>query len=91
MIVQLSVYVDLANFGTVMSKLFFMSEETLKPSIEEKPVIPVLPLRNTILYPSMIMPLAVGREKSLKALEQATREDGLIFVVSQKDGEIEDL
>jgi ATP-dependent Lon protease len=67
-----------------------MSEETLKPSIEEKPVIPVLPLRNTILYPSMIMPLAVGREKSLKALEQATREDGLIFVVSQKDGEIED-
>ncbi len=67
-----------------------MSEEILKPSIEEKPVVPVLPLRNTILYPSIIMPLAVGREKSLKALEQATREDGLIFVVSQKDGDVED-
>ncbi len=67
-----------------------MEEETLKEAIIEKPVLPVLPLRNTILYPSMIIPLAVGRERSLKALEQATRQDGLIFIVSQKDGEIED-
>lgn len=67
-----------------------MQEESLKEGIIEKPVLPVLPLRNTILYPSMIIPLAVGRERSLKALEQATRQDGLIFIVSQKDGEIED-
>lgn len=67
-----------------------MEEETLKEGIIEKPVLPVLPLRNTILYPSMIIPLAVGRERSLKALEQATRQDGLIFIVAQKDGEIED-
>lgn len=67
-----------------------MQEESLKEGIIEKPVLPVLPLKNTILYPSMIIPLAVGRERSLKALEQATRQDGLIFIVSQKDGEIED-
>lgn len=67
-----------------------MQEESLKEGIIEKPVLPVLPLRNTILYPSMIIPLAVGRERSLKALEQATRQDGLIFIVAQKDGEIED-
>lgn len=67
-----------------------MVEEIQKPKIEETPVLPVLPLRNTLLYPSMIMPLAVGREKSLKALEQSTRENGLIFIVAQKDGEIED-
>jgi len=67
-----------------------MGEEILKEIVEEKPVYPVLPLRNTILYPGMIIPLAVGRDRSLKALEQATRQEGLIFIVSQKDGEIED-
>jgi ATP-dependent Lon protease len=67
-----------------------MVEETLKGMLEEKPVFPVLPLRNTILYPGMIIPLAVGRDRSLKALEQATRQEGLIFIVSQKDGDIED-
>lgn len=67
-----------------------MTEEIQKETIIENPVLPVLPLRNIILYPSMIIPLAVGRERSLKALEQATRQDGLIFIVSQKDGEIED-
>ncbi|MCX7830955.1 MAG: LON peptidase substrate-binding domain-containing protein [Acidobacteria bacterium] len=67
-----------------------MADEAIKEGIIEKPVLPVLPLRNTILYPSMIIPLAVGRERSLKALEQATRQDGLIFIVAQKDGEIED-
>jgi len=67
-----------------------MAEESQKETIIENPVLPVLPLRNTILYPSMIIPLAVGRERSLKALEQATRQDGLIFIVAQKDGEIED-
>lgn len=67
-----------------------MADEILKDIIEEKPVYPVLPLRNTILYPGMIIPLAVGRDRSLKALEQATRQEGLIFIVSQKDGDIED-
>jgi len=67
-----------------------MAEDILKDIIEEKPVYPVLPLRNTILYPGMIIPLAVGRDRSLKALEQATRQEGLIFIVSQKDGDIED-
>jgi ATP-dependent Lon protease len=67
-----------------------MVDEALKEILEEKPVFPVLPLRNTILYPGMIIPLAVGRDRSLKALEQATRQEGLIFIVSQKDGDIED-
>ena len=67
-----------------------MADEITRDILEEKPVYPVLPLRNTILYPGMIIPLAVGRDRSLKALEQATRQDGLIFIVSQKDGDIED-
>jgi ATP-dependent Lon protease len=67
-----------------------MTDDFPKTVLEEKPVFPVLPLRNTILYPGMIIPLAVGRDRSLKALEQGTRQEGLIFVVSQKDGEVED-
>lgn len=61
-----------------------------KVDIIENPVLPVLPLRNTILFPNMVIPLVVGRERSLRALEQAMRQEGLLFIVSQKEGEIED-
>lgn len=62
----------------------------LKKALSENPVLPVLPLRNAVLFPDMIIPLAVGREKSLKAVEEATRGDGYLFVAAQKDSEIEE-
>jgi len=65
-------------------------EVNLAEKIRENPVLPVLPLRNTLLYPDMIIPLAVGRDRSLKAVEQATRGEGYLVVVSQKDGDQED-
>jgi len=62
----------------------------LEKKLKETPVLPVLPLRNTLLFPDMIIPLAVGRERSLKAVEQATRGDGYLLIVGQKDGDLED-
>jgi ATP-dependent Lon protease len=62
----------------------------LESKLKEKPVLPVLPLRNTLLYPDMIIPLAVGRDRSLKAVEQATRGEGYLLILSQKDGEVEE-
>ena len=41
--------------------------------------LPMLPVRDIILYPAMVLPLAVGREKSVKALEEAMSTNRLIF------------
>ncbi len=47
--------------------------------------LPVLPLRDVVVYPHMVIPLFVGREKSIKALEAATDENQQILLVAQKD------
>src|SRR5688572_5953061 len=46
--------------------------------------LPVLPIRNAVLFPSISMPLVVGRGKSIKALEKAEANDNLIVVVAQR-------
>jgi ATP-dependent Lon protease len=48
-------------------------------------MMPVLPLRDVVVYPHMVIPLFVGREKSIQALEQAMASDKKIFLVAQKD------
>jgi ATP-dependent Lon protease len=52
--------------------------------------LPLLPVRDIVLYPNMVLPLAVGREKSIKALEEAMSSNRLIFVVSQKNLQVEE-
>ncbi len=47
--------------------------------------LPVLPLRDIVVFPHMIVPLFVGREKSIKALEEVMREDKRIMLVAQKN------
>ncbi len=51
---------------------------------------PVLPVRDTVLYPRMVTPLFVGRDRSLKAVEAATATDGVLVVVAQRDMEVVD-
>ena len=46
--------------------------------------IPVLPLRDVVVYPHMVIPLFVGREKSINALDTAMQEDKKILLVAQK-------
>ena len=53
-------------------------------------VYPVLPLRDIVVFPSMIVPLFVGREKSVRALEEVMREDKHILVVTQKNAQEDD-
>ncbi|MEO6396486.1 MAG: endopeptidase La [Devosia sp.] len=53
-------------------------------------VYPVLPLRDIVVFPGMIVPLFVGREKSVKALEEVMREDKHILVVTQKNAQDDD-
>jgi len=48
-------------------------------------MMPVLPLRDVVVYPHMVIPLFVGRQKSIQALERAMEHDKKIFLVAQKD------
>lgn len=50
-----------------------------------KPMLPVLPLRNIVVFPHMIVPLFVGREKSIHALDKMVEDEREIILVSQKD------
>ncbi len=51
--------------------------------------IPILPLRNTVLFPGVVLPITVGRDKSIKAVQEAYKADKLIGVIAQKDTNIE--
>ncbi len=60
------------------------------------PTLPVLPIRNAVLFPSISMPLVVGRGRSIRAVEQSQLSDSLLIVVAQRvltqgDPHIEDL
>jgi len=52
--------------------------------------VPVLPLRDVVVYPHMVIPLFVGREKSINALDTAMQEDKKILLVAQKNAEVDD-
>ena len=52
--------------------------------------IPLLPLRDVVVHPSMVIPLFVGREKSIKALEQAMSDDKQILLVAQMNASEDD-
>jgi ATP-dependent Lon protease len=57
---------------------------------EDELIIPLLPLRDVVVFPHMIVPLFVGREKSINALESAMRYEKGIFLVAQKRAENDD-
>jgi len=52
--------------------------------------LPVLPLRDIVVYPFIIVPLSVSRERSIKAVDQALSENRMILLVSQKDSQVEE-
>ncbi|MEJ0102128.1 MAG: endopeptidase La [Bacteroidota bacterium] len=52
--------------------------------------IPILPLRNTVLFPGVVLPITVGRDKSIKAVNDAYKADKLVGVLAQKDSSVED-
>src|SRR5690606_8355310 len=53
-------------------------------------ILPILPLRNTVLFPGVVIPITVGRNKSIKLIKEAYKGDRAIGVVSQKDMNIEE-
>ncbi len=94
-----SFYKDFSDFEDVDEKfddfeqaIPLMSEEEEKElSQSEIPdKLPILPLKNTVLFPGVVVPITVGRDRSLELVKEAYESDKTIGVVSQKDEEEED-
>lgn len=71
------------------AKIVVVPSQELPPQ-EEKICCPVLPVRDMVLFPGIIMPLFVGRPRSIRAMESALLQDKKIFAVTQRDSEAED-
>ena len=67
-----------------------MSEEQMPEKLTDDAVMPVLPLRDVVVYPNMVIPLFVGREKSIKALDVAMASNKQILLVAQKNAEVDE-
>ncbi len=79
----------------MMSDIWLPSDEPFKFKLEDFDIevpskLPVLPLRDSVLFPYMIMPVAASREISVNAINEALSKDRLIFVVTQKDPNVDD-
>jgi ATP-dependent Lon protease len=61
-----------------------------KEMMEELTILPMLPLRDIIIFPHMVVPLFVGRERSINALDEAMNKDKRLFLAAQKDAKIQD-
>ena len=58
--------------------------------MEIKITLPLLPLRDIVVFPNMVIPLFVGRDKSISALNEVMKHDKKIVLVTQKNSEIDD-
>src|SRR5215216_1807326 len=66
------------------------TENDSTDNIEIPDELALLPLRNTVLFPGVVLPITVGRDKSIKAVNDAYKTNKLIGVVAQKDSAVED-
>src|SRR6187401_3445663 len=72
--------VDLDEFPVALAE-----SDAIEPMMQIPPELPVLPLRDIVIYPFMIVPLFVSREKSIRAVDEALGENRMILLASQKD------
>ena len=77
--------VEIEDFPVALAE-----SDAIEPMMQIPPELPALPLRDIVIYPFMIVPLFVSRDKSIKAVEEALKENRMIVLVSQKDVNKED-
>jgi len=67
-----------------------METHRMKQMKQKDSLIPVLPLRDVVVYPHMVIPLFVGRERSIDALDAAMRDNKQVLLVAQKEAEVDE-
>lgn len=72
---------DSADFLPIMGD----EKELLNDNLQIPDTLPILPLRNTVLFPGVIIPINIGRDKSLKLIRDSYRQSVMIGVIAQKD------
>jgi len=78
------------NEDTEFFPLMSQQDEDEMNNEETPDILAILPLRNTVLFPGVVIPITVGRDKSIKLIKEAYKGDKIIGVVSQLDVSIED-
>src|SRR5574343_2062496 len=78
------------NDDTEFFPLLTSEDEEVMNSEETPEVLAILPLRNTVLFPGVVIPITVGRDKSIKLIKEAHKGNKTIGVVSQKNDKVED-
>ena len=79
---------DIESDGELIPLLTTEDEEALEK--EDLPdTVPILPLKNTVLFPGVVIPITVSRDKSIQLIKDANKGDKVIGVVAQKDQSIE--
>ncbi len=81
---------DLLDTDTEFIPLMSTEDEEQINAEKVPEILPILPLRNTVLFPGVVIPITVGRDKSIKLIKDAYKEKKLIGVVAQKDAEVEE-
>ncbi len=81
---------DLIDSETEFIPLLSSEDEEAMNTEEVPEVLPILPLRNTTLFPGVVIPITVGRDKSIKLIREFYKGSRVIGVVAQKDANIED-
>src|SRR3954462_3004617 len=82
--------ISIINEDTEFFPLMSQEDEEEMNNEETPDILSILPLRNTVLFPGVVIPITVGRDKSIKLIKDAYKGDKMIGVVSQKDVTIED-
>ena len=81
---------DLIDSETEFIPLLSSEDEEAMNTEEVPEILPILPLRNTVLFPGVVIPITVGRDKSIKLIREYYKGSRIIGVVAQKDANIED-
>ena len=81
---------DIINENTEFIPLM-ISDDEVEINNEQLPeLLPILPLRNTVIFPGVVAPITAGRDKSLRLIRSITDEPKFVGMIAQKDGETEE-
>ncbi len=81
---------DIVDTETEFFPLLSSEDEEMMNAEDIPNEVPILPLRNTVLFPGVVIPITVGRDKSIKLIKEAYQGNKTIGVVAQKNADIED-
>jgi ATP-dependent Lon protease len=81
---------DIVDADTEFIPLLSSEDEEMMNAEDIPAELAILPLRNAVLFPGVVIPITVGRDKSIKLIKEAYKKEKIIGVISQKDASVED-